>query len=368
MISIFQYSPSSFLTIKRVLGLIVLYSMMLSSSLSAAINNNEDAQLINDNWQYLEVAANSPEEALAIEGWQQVSLPHTWNATDTVDSTPGYRRNASWYRRTLSSDSAIGRDKRAILYFEGANLETEVYVNGKLAGEHIGGYLGFEIEITDFLKPRRENELMVRVSNRYNPNLVPSQKADFFIHGGITRDLWLKTPPNDYISRVIIDTPQVSAEVASTSVTVATKLSSSGSQKINLVASLLAPNGEEVSRTESSFDVTGGEIDAKLALPKLPTPALWSIDTPNLYTLKASLIDENGKQLHSASERFGYRWFEMRPHKGFFLNGERVLIRGTHRHEEHAGLGAALLNEQHRRDMTMIKNMGANFVLSLIHI
>jgi beta-galactosidase len=97
-------------------------------------------------------------------------------------------------------------DQRQVLYFEGANMETDVYVNGQLAGRHVGGYVGFEVEITDYLESDDDNLLMVRVSNAYNPNLIPSQKSDFFIHGGITRDVWLKKLPDDYIQRVRIDT------------------------------------------------------------------------------------------------------------------------------------------------------------------
>lgn len=342
-----------------VLALMII-SMCIACVASATINNSNDAMLLNDEWQYLEVALDSPKEANARDEWQAITLPHTWNATDTVDSKPGYRRNASWYKRSLELKGHKG--KRAILYFEGANMETQVFVNGKLAGQHVGGYVGFEIDISDFVKPRRDNELMIRVSNRYNPNLVPSQKADFFIHGGITRDLWLKTPPVEYISRVFIDTPNVSAEKADTDVTIVGYRDTKSPPQMKMVASLFSPDGVEVRRVEQDHTASSKEFKATLSLPELSNPELWSTASPNLYTVTASLIAPNGKVSHTASERFGYRWFEMRPHQGFFVNDERVLIRGTHRHEEHAGIGAAMSNEQHRRDMTMIKEMGANFV------
>ena len=142
---------------------------------------------LNAGWQYLENNPEDPGTALQLEGWTDIELPHTWNATDTVDAVPGYRRDASWYRKVLPP--ATG--ERQVLYFEGANMETDVFVNSQPAGRHVGGYVGFNVEITDYLRPDDDNLLMVRVSNAYNPNLIPSQKSDLFIHGGITRDVWL---------------------------------------------------------------------------------------------------------------------------------------------------------------------------------
>jgi beta-galactosidase len=267
---------------------------------------------LNAEWQYLESNADDPGAALQQAGWIDIELPHTWNATDTVDAVPGYRRDASWYQRVLPPAA----DQRQVLYFEGANMETDVYVNGQLAGRHVGGYVGFEVEITDYLESDDDNLLMVRVSNAYNPNLIPSQKSDFFIHGGITRD-------------------------------------SSPSSSIVLQRTMQRCAYERAcSRRKATC----------LQFESLDHPQLWSPDSPSLYQVVAELLAQDDAVKHRVSEPFGYRWFEMRPQQGFFLNGERLLIRGTHRHEEHAGLGAALPNEQHRKDMQMIKDLGANFV------
>ena len=78
------------------------------------------------------------------------------------------------------------------MYFEGSNITTKVYVNGKEAGGHIGGYIGFTIDITKLISAGN-NEVLVRVDNSYNREIIPSQKSDFFIFGGITRDVWLLT-------------------------------------------------------------------------------------------------------------------------------------------------------------------------------
>lgn len=310
--------------------------------------------LFNNDWQYLENNASKPELAQNLGAWTDVTLPHTWNATDTVDTIPGYRRSASWYRKTISTKELNNKVTR--LYFEGANFETEVYLDDKLVGEHVGGYIGFTIDLSEHLKSNHEHILLVRVSNRYNPNLIPSQKADFFLYGGITRDVWLETLPERFIERSLISTPQVSSDVAKTQLNI--KLSKSFSKRDTIKIDLLDPKGELV--FTKSHKVNSQNL--KVWLDPLKQPLLWSPESPHLYKARIQLVDKNKQIIHQSYETIGYRWFEMKPHQGFFLNGEPLLLRGTHRHEEHAGVGAAMSNAQHRADMQMIKDLGANFL------
>ena len=93
-------------------------------------------------------------------------------------------------------------------------------------------------------------------------------------------------------------------------------------------------------------------------LPTVKKPRLWSPDRPELYQLVVQLYRDEAL-IDQKTETFGYRWFHFEPHGAFYLNGERLLLRGTHRHEEHAGYGAAIPNALHRRDMEQIKEMGA---------
>ena len=338
--------------------LLVVVVTLLSALYNQALAASQDSLLLlNDNWQYLENNTTELSHVKAASQWHDIQLPHTWNATDTVDTVPGYRRSASWYKRELMIKDL---NKVTKLYFEGANFSTQVYLNGQLAGSHEGGYIGFEIDITPYLARAGKNELLVRVSNAYNPNLIPSQKADFFLYGGITRDVWLKQLPYTHIANIAISTPQVSAEQASTSV--ALSLTSAKQQLLNINASIIDPLGNVVLKATTQVNKQPGEQVATLDFPKLANPALWSTRSPQLYHVQVTISDTQNQLIHSQTERFGYRWFEMKPHQGFFLNGKPLLLRGTHRHEEHAGIGAAMSNAQHRNDMQMIKDMGANFV------
>ncbi len=108
---------------------------------------------LNANWEYLARPLTDIAELASATVWQAVSLPHTWNQWDAVDNAAGYRRDASWYRKTLPvADYGAAR---YLLYFEGANIRTQVYVNGRRAGEHVGGYVGFRIDVTELVEPGR---------------------------------------------------------------------------------------------------------------------------------------------------------------------------------------------------------------------
>lgn len=309
---------------------------------------------INEGWHYLEDNAEGIELIQNSDSWVSIDLPHTWNSEDPTDNEAGYRRSGSWYKKTLSFNG-IKPNTRYSLYFEGANITTDVYVNGQQAGGHIGGYIGFEIDMTPHLN-KGENIILARVDNGYNRDVIPSQKSDFFIYGGITRDVWLVTKPKIAIGAVKVTTPKVSYETADVHLEIPlTEYDNTATLKLK--AELKNPEGNVVLSAEQT--VAGKK--AKIELKNIENPMLWDIDEPNLYEVVVTLF-KNDQLLDETSEKVGLRWFEFKKNGPFYLNGKRVLLRGTHRHEEHAGVGAAMSNAQHRKDMEQIKEMGANFV------
>ena len=309
---------------------------------------------INSGWNYLENDTEKFTEINNSLGWVAINLPHSWNSQDATDNNPGYRRSASWYKKDLLIPN-IDSNNVYQLYFEGSNITTKVYVNGKEAGGHIGGYIGFTIDITEFIN-NGNNEVLVRVDNSYNIDIIPSQKSDFFIYGGITRDVWLQSMAKDHIDNIKISTPKVSEKSASL-VVIASVKSTKKPIEFSYSAQLINPKGKVVTTKKGTISSSTTTI----AFNDIKNPELWDVNTPNLYTVSVSLL-ENGKVTDRVNDKVGFRWFEFKDNGPFFLNGKRVLIRGTHRHEEHAGVGAAMSNYQHRKDMESIKEMGANFV------
>ena len=307
---------------------------------------------INNDWLYLENNTKDIAKALSQNDWEKVNLPHSWNALDATDISPGYRRSASWYKKDLSIPNVVSGQIYQF-YFEGVNIESEVYVNGKKVGGHTGGYIGFTLDITDDISVGN-NEILVRADNTYNPEVIPSQKSDFFIFGGITRDVWLQTFPAQHLEDLRITTPNVSNTSADLNATIEV---TNASADAKVRATLSDSQGKDILSSEFNVVDNAAEINFK----NIKNLKLWDTDNPNLYTLKIQLLSNNevGDEL---SEKVGFRWFEFKDHGAFYLNGKRVLLRGTHRHEEHAVVGAAMSNEQHRADMELIKDMGTNFV------
>ena len=313
-----------------------------SDSVSTLTAITSDRQKISENWQYLENATRDAKQADRLDAWEAVNLPHTWNADDTTDIETGYRRDGSWYRKQIE----ITPEGRTFLHFEAAQMKADIYVNGTSAGGHVGGYTAFDIEITEHVKTGT-NEILVRVDNAVDKNLVPSQKADFFQYGGLTRDVWVETRPETFLEQVRVNS-DVNADRAIVSLkTYVDGVGDWGPESYRTV--ITGPDGDTVIETDS-LEFT------------IDNPKLWHPDTPNLYRLRTELIDANGDVADVYEDRFGLRWFEFKANGPFFLNGERLLLRGTHLHEGHAGMGSAMTDEQRIADLTAIKDMGANFV------
>jgi len=288
-----------------------------------------------------------------------VDLPHTWNAFDVMDSDPGYRRGKGVYEKQVYIPKALA-DRQIALTIEAANTYAEVFVNGKLAGGHTGGYLTFSIDLTDHIIVDGQNTIRVEVDNSVNPELIPSQKSDFFIYGGLTRDVYFDILPSSHITGMQVKTPVVSTELANISVNL--ELSNATTDFDGVVRlDLLDPHGKQIQSKTVAINIGKSTKSLQFDFDAIKGPMLWHPDTPQLYTVSASLMS-SGNIIDTFSDRFGLRWFEFVKNGPFSINGERLLLRGTHRHEEWAGLGNAMPNELHRKDMEMIKEMGANFV------
>ncbi len=292
-----------------------------------------------------------------------VTLPHTWNTLDPTDVTPGYKRGTAFYRRTLDV-SGYPRDARLILHFEGANTVAEVLVNGVRAGGHVGGYVGFDIDVTDAVRRDSPNDVFVAVSNADDPDLIPSSRSDFVIYGGLTRNVSLLVLPPRYVAHLSIRTPEVSnASARATAIaTIAGpgRTAKTGIQSL-LEVRLVDPNGRVAARTSNRVTLTRDSVDVALNLPRIMKPSLWSPQHPALYRLVVTLSGD-GASRDSVEERVGFRYYRFAEHGPFFLNGERLLLRGTQRHEERAGIGGAVPDSIDVADIAAIKAMGANFV------
>ena len=304
-------------------------------------------------------------------GWEQVTLPHTWNQKDPFDDVPGYRRGLAWYRRYLSLDSSYA-GKQLFLQFEGVNQVADVYVNGAFAGRHEGGYTGFTFDVTRWLKVGERNLVAVQVNSAHDPFIAPLA-IGYALYGGIYRDVWLvATKPvhialDDHGSNgTTVTTPFVRADSARTRVQCTVVNDGATPRTVRIVSTVTDAAGRTVATVSSdaSIPARSRQLVAQ-ELPTFRTPHLWSPDDPYLYQVRTDVV-ESGAVQDRVTNPVGYRWFAFDGATGFQLNGKKLALRGTTRHQDHERYGSALPNSLHRSDLAMIKGMGANF-LRLAH-
>lgn len=326
---------------------------------------------LNDGWEFLRQDLGGIWEAVrpvpkggaeSVPFWQPVSLPHCVNATDAVDPDVNYYQGPAWYRTQLKIENPY-QQGRTLLHFEGAGQKTQVYVYTTLVGSHTGGYDEFTVDITDAVaafsktavcRQRFDGRIpiSIRTDNSRDLEMIPSSLSDFNVYGGIYRYLNLVYQPAVSIDKIFADV-NVDKEGKQGTVQVRARLyNPSAASTGAIVIRLLDAAGKLIQEQI----VQPGSDQQPLAQFRLKKPALWSPDQPQLYTLEAVLGETQ------LVEKIAFRHAEFVEKGPFLLNGKRLLLRGTHRHEDHAGVGAAMTEEQMREEMILMKEMGVNFI------
>lgn len=259
--------------------------------------------------------------------WQEVTLPHCYNAEDGVAPGVNYYQGAAWYRTIINVENPY-KDGHTLLEFEAVGQKAQVYVGGKLMGEHTGGYDQWTVDITE--AGSGQIPVAIRCDNSRDVEMIPSDMSDFCLYGGLYRPVHLVYYPCRYISDVRIDVKNDTVYIHS--------------DEKDISCCIIDPNGRTVYQGTANHPI------------RIQKPQLWDVETPRLYTARITF----GEQV--IEKQFGFRSYEFREHGPFFLNGRRLLLQGTHRHEDHAGVAAAMTDEQIRYEIQQIKDMGANFI------
>lgn len=290
--------------------------------------------------------------------WEPVGMPHCFNAFDAVDPDRAYYQGPGWYRTTFPAANPY-TNGRTLLHFEGAGQRSEVYVGLKKVGEHVGGYDEFVVDITGAAAGNNV-ELAVLCDNSRDLETIPSDLSDFHRFGGLYRNVNLVYAPAISLERVHIDA-SLAGQSGKVSVKAIFYNPDGRKDPVTVETQVVDPMRKVVhtgSKTLNPAPSSGAAQE--VASFTVPAPALWSPDTPNLYRCAVTLKSVHGDQ--KVEERFGLRSIAFPKHGVFQLNGEKLFLRGTQRHQDHAGLGAAMTDDLMRREMQMIKNMGANFI------
>ena len=281
--------------------------------------------------------------------WAPVTLPHTWNAVDGQDGGNDYWRGTASYVKTFPKPE-LPEHGKAVLEFQGAAMTADVFLNGIQLAHHEGGYSTFRVDMTDHLE--EQNLLWVTVDNSENDCVYP-QKADFTFYGGLYRNVEMILVPQDHFELVMDGTPGMKI----------TPIVDLGQKCATVKLEAWTVGGEEVRFTvagkTTSAAVKNGYAAAEVVIDNVH---LWDgVYDPYLYTADAVLLAEDDEKDH-ISLRFGCRKFEIDPQNGFFLNGRSYPLRGVSRHQDRKGIGNALTLAEHREDMELIHEIGANTI------
>ena len=295
--------------------------------------------------------------------WQAVTLPHCFNAQDACDPQQSYYRGQGWYRTRLAVENPFA-DGRTLLSFQGAGQTTKVWVGSTLAGTHKGGYDEFAVDITDALKQLAPGAaakgvpIVVQCDNSPDVSRVPSDLSDFCLYGGLYRHVSLVYLPAAAVETVHIQ--PTAGEDGSAQVSVRGRLynPTALATSCTVRTEVTDADGTSVHHAEQTLPAWNGMTE--LTSFRIAAPKLWSPETPHLYRCRVTFSTTQGET--ALEERFGVRHTEFVEHGPFKLNGKRVLLRGTHRHADHAGLAAAMPDDLVREEMRLIKGMGANFI------
>lgn len=278
---------------------------------------------------------------------QTVDLPHTnkelpYNYFDEKS----YQFISCYRKHFRLNDFSKSDGKRVLLHFEGAANYSIVYVNGKKAGEHKGGYTPFAFDITDLISTR-DNVIAVCLDSTERNDIPPfGNVIDYLCYGGIYREVWLEIVDNIYIENLFIKTPEVLSNKKLMDIDVTFSQKTSG-----LLSLELWDNEKQIASKSCQFDAKKLNIKWRVENVKL-----WDIDNPNLYTLRV-IYNKDEK-----CEFFGFRTAKFTK-QGFFLNGKHIKLIGLNRHQSYPYVGYAMPKSAQEADADLVKfELGCNFV------
>ena len=310
---------------------------------------------LNEHWKFIQKDAGLP--AVYPAEWDDITLPHTWNAIDGNDGNGSYDRGRYWYARKFITPKQPLAGGRIFVEILAASSEAAVYVNGREAAYHEGGYSIFRADITEFCKEKDENLLVIACSNIPNENVYP-QAADFTFYGGLYRGVNLISVPDTHFDLEYY---------GSCGVKVTPKPCDCGGALFE-IESYVKNADENFTVSYSILDKTGSEVgfasrpaDHTNVSIYVPDAHRWDMNTPYLYTVIARLQRRN-ETYDEVSVKAGVRSFCCDPDKGFIINGIETPLRGVSRHQDIAYKGNALSKEDHYKDASMIKELGANTI------
>ena len=273
-----------------------------------------------------------------------MQIPGDWN---TQDERLFFYEGTVWFKTSFRAQVPI-ENCRTLLYFGAVNYDCRVWVNGRAAGHHIGGFTPFNFDVTDMLK-NGENTVIVKVDNKRKAEAIPTQIFDWWNYGGITRDVLVVKVPETYIENYKLELQKADVNAKQREITMTVHLNK---PEVGQTLTLTIPELKVKQQC-----VTDAEGNASLTL-RIPSKrlSLWSPDNPKRYSV--TLASDHDV----VADSIGFRTIETRG-KQLLLNGKPIFLRGISIHEEKPfGGGRANCTADAHTLLSWAKELGCNFV------
>jgi len=303
-------------------------------------------------------------------GWQKVSLPHDWVVdlpfSGEASHSHGYKcvgwrypeNSVGWYRKHLFIPSD-DQGRRIVIEFEGVYRDSQVYCNGCYLGGERSGYMSKTYDITDYIDYGKDNVITVRCD-------ASLEEGWYYEGAGIYESVWLtKTDPVAIAPYGVQVKEYEFGSTACVAKGVVKVLNRSlADAEAYAIIALKNASGKSVAKCKPVpvNVVSAGETEVEFEV-RVPNPARWSLDDPYLYNLEVTLTSGT-MELDRVDTKIGFREIEFRPDGGFFLNGERVQLKGCDLHLDHAGVGSAVPEELWRYRLLQLRKYGFNAIRS----
>ena len=334
-----------------------------------AFSQNSGITLFDDNWKFYRGGTSNAEKLSYDDSkWRMVDLPHDWSIENLPGLQSPFTQNAisqtsggytvggtAWYRKTFNVPAAQ-KSKRIIIQFDGVYMNAAVFINGHNIGTHPYGYTSFWFDLTDNINFGGKNIIAVEVKNE-------GQNSRWYSGSGIYRHVWLQVAEPVHITQwgTYITTPEVS--VASAKVNVKTKIvnESKADQKVKVITKILDPQNKEASSSQSEELISAGSSNEFKKDMDVATPALWSCESPSLYTAITQVFI-NGLIADEERTTFGIRKISFDGENGFQLNGKTVKLKGGCVHNDNGPLGSKTYDRAEERRVEILKASGYNAI------
>jgi beta-galactosidase len=342
----------------KTVGMVVALLGAVAGATAQRVETNFD-----EGWQFaLGVHKGAEAPGFSDANWRTLDVPHDWafEADYAPDAAQldkgGYKPGGiGWYRKTFDA-STDWKNQRVYIAFDGVYMNSEVWINGKLLGKRPYGYISFEYDLTDDLKPGK-NVIAVRVDSSLEASARWYHGCGIYAHV----NLITKAPLQVVTDGVYVTTPQVTD--AGAIVNIQTEVANLSNKKLNAVLQtvLLDPSGKEVAQAENTLTLDGGANQVSNFKLQVSSPLRWEPATPHLYRA-VSRLSVGKIPVDETITRFGIRTIRWETDTGFWLNDKNVKLLGVCDHLEAGPVGAASSDEIIRWKIQQLKDMGCNAI------